>query len=138
MPMSSSCCPPAAGGRLFTILAVVGLVFGVATVFSGGKVLFGDDAARTAVGAYVPFVVWSNFIAGFTYIIAAIGLLRRLPWATWLALGIVALTAVTFVGLGVHIVNGGAYETRTVAAMTLRLGVWLMIASAAWRVLYRK
>lgn len=135
--MATSCCSSTAGGRLFTILAAVGLVFGVATVFSGGKVLFGDDAARAAVGDYVPFVVWSNFLMGFAYILAAIGLLRRQPWAAWLAVGIVAVTVSTFVGLAVHILNGGAFEPRTVAAMALRLGVWLMIASTAWRVLRR-
>jgi len=41
----------------------IAIVFGVATLLSGGQVLFGNDAARAAAGAYVPFVLWFNFIA---------------------------------------------------------------------------
>jgi hypothetical protein len=35
--------------------------------------------------------------------------------------------------LGLHISSGGPYETRTLVAMTLRLGVWLAIAALAMR-----
>lgn len=135
--MSDSCCAPRKGGRLLVFLAAFGLVFGVATVISGGKVLFGDEAARAAAGAYVPFVVWSNFLAGFAYIGAALGLLRQARWAAWLALAIVGATAITFAAFTLHIVAGDAFEMRTVAAMSLRLGVWLIIASFAWRTLLR-
>ncbi len=31
--------------------------------------LFDGEAARTAAGAYVPLVLWFNFIAGFAYVI---------------------------------------------------------------------
>lgn len=135
--MSEPCCAPRKGGRLGVILAVVGLVFGVTTIISGGKVLFGDDAARTAVGDYIPFVVWSNFLLGFAYMGAALGLLWQARWAAWLALAIVGATAITFAAFGVHMATGGAFEMRTVAAMSLRLGVWLVIASFAWRALMR-
>lgn len=135
--MSEPCCTTRRGGRLLVIVAVVGLIFGVATVMSGGKVIFGDDAARTAVGDYIPFIVWSNFLLGFAYIGAALGLLWQARWAAWLALAIVGVTAITFAAFAVHIATGGAFEMRTVAAMSLRLGVWLMIASLAWRALVR-
>jgi hypothetical protein len=35
--------------------------------------------------------------------------------------------------LGVHIFNGGGYETRTVAAMSLRSIVWICIFIFAYR-----
>ena len=39
-------------------------LFGVLTTIAGGRALFGGEAARMAVGAAVPFVVWFKFAAG--------------------------------------------------------------------------
>lgn len=113
--------------------AVLAAVFGLLTIKEGGTVLFGDAAARAAAGAYVPFVLWFNFLAGFAYAIAAIGLWRRQRWAAWLAAGIVMATALTFAVFGVHVLAGGAYEQRTALAMALRTTVWTVIAALAWR-----
>jgi hypothetical protein len=49
-------------------------VFGALTIASGGRVLFVSEAARVATGNYVPFVVWFNFLAGFAYVAAGVGL----------------------------------------------------------------
>ena len=113
--------------------AVLAAVFGLMTIKEGGTVLFGDAAARAAAGAYVPFVLWFNFLAGFAYAIAAIGLWRRQRWAAWLAAGIAMATALTFAVFGVHVLAGGAYEERTALAMALRTTVWTVIAALAWR-----
>ena len=113
--------------------AVLAAVFGLLTIKEGGTVLFGDAAARAAAGAYVPFVLWFNFLAGFAYAIAAIGLWRRQRWAAWLAAGIAMATALTFAVFGVHVLAGGAYELRTTLAMALRTTVWTVIAALAWR-----
>jgi hypothetical protein len=107
--------------------------FGAATVLSGGRVLFGPDSARTAAGQVVPFVLWFNFLAGFAYLVAGLGLARARPWAPPLSLAIAAATALVFLALGVHILRGGGFEPRTVAAMTLRTAVWSTIAAVAWR-----
>lgn len=112
---------------------VLAAVFGLLTIKEGGTVLFGDAAARAAAGAYVPFVLWFNFLAGFAYAIAAIGLWRRQRWAAWLAAGIAMATALTFAVFGVHVLAGGAYEQRTALAMALRTTVWTVIAALAWR-----
>ena len=61
------------GFRVWTI-SLVATVFGLLTIKEGGTVLFGDEAARTAAGNYVPFVLWFNFVSGFAYIIAGVGL----------------------------------------------------------------
>lgn len=113
--------------------AVLAAVFGLLTIKEGGTVLFGDAAARAAAGAYVPFVLWFNFLAGFAYAIAAIGLWRRQRWAAWLAAGIAMATALTFAVFGVHVLAVGAYEQRTALAMALRTTVWTVIAALAWR-----
>ena len=120
--------------RLIRIaLAVVALAFGVATVLSGGRVLFGGEAARAAAGDYVAFVVWFNFLAGFAYIAAGLGLAFRQAWASGLALAIALATGAVFLVFGVTVLTGTAFEARTVGAMSLRLTVWAAIAWAARR-----
>jgi len=118
-----------------TIAALVALLFGALTVFSGGRVLFGPEAARVAAGNFVPFVLWFNFLAGFAYVAAGVGLWLRRAWAAWLALGIAAATALVFAAFGLHAAMGGAFELRTVAAMTLRTALWAWIAALALRAL---
>ncbi|HJX57745.1 MAG TPA: hypothetical protein VJ325_03415, partial [Thiobacillus sp.] len=67
------------------------------------------------------------------YVIAGIGLWRQQRWAAWLAVAIAAATALAFAAFGAHILSAGAYEQRTVIAMTLRTLVWTAIAAIAWR-----
>jgi hypothetical protein len=113
--------------------SVLAVLFGLMTLKEGGTVLFGGEAARTAAGAYVPFVLWFNFLAGFAYVVAGIALWRRQGWAAGLALGIALATALVFAAFGVYVMNGGAFEVRTMAAMALRTTVWLAIGALAWR-----
>lgn len=121
--------------RGFWIWAVslVAVGFGLLTIKEGGTVLFGSEAARAAAGNYVPFVLWFNFLAGFAYVIAAVGLWALKRWAVWLALVIAVSTLVVFVAFGVYVLEGGAYEMRTVVAMTLRTAVWAIVAAVAYR-----
>lgn len=124
---------PARRSMLTWAIAAVAIVFGALTLKEGGAVLFGDGTARAAAGDYVPFVVWFNFLAGFAYIVAGVGLWMQRHWAVWLAVGNVAATAVVFAAFGIHVFTGGAYETRTVGAMVLRTLVWAVIAALSWR-----
>jgi hypothetical protein len=115
------------------VAAVVAIVFGLATIKEGGTVLFGGEAARRAAGAYVPFVLWFNFLAGFAYVAAGVGLWLRRRWGTALAFIIAAATVVTYFAFGLHVASGGAYEMRTVVAMAVRTAVWLAISAVAYR-----
>lgn len=136
--MSSDNDTPRAPGRLaLRAMAVLAVAFGLLTLQQGGSVLFGGAAARAAAGAYVPFVLWFNFCAGFAYVLAGVGLALRRRWAAPLAALIALATALAFVALGVHIARGGAYEMRTVAAMALRTTVWAVLAWLAFRRLAR-
>ena len=63
------------------VISLIALGFGLLTIKEGGKVIFGDDAARIAAGNYVPFVVWFNFLAGFAYVTAGVGLWLQQRWA---------------------------------------------------------
>jgi hypothetical protein len=115
------------------VISLVAIGFGVLTIRQGGMTLRGDEAAVAAAGNYVPFVLWFNFVAGFAYVIAGAGLWMQQRWAVWLAVAIAAATALTFAAFGAHVVSGGAYEQRTVIAMSLRTLVWAVIAAIAWR-----
>ncbi|WP_306258678.1 hypothetical protein [Pararhizobium sp. IMCC21322] len=119
--------------RALKITAGVAILFGALSVFSGGRVLFGSDEARAAVGDAVLFVLWFNFLAGFAYIVAGIGLFLQHRPAIWVSFGILAATTLAFLAFGNHVLQGGAYEMRTVGAMILRIGIWAIISVVAWR-----
>ena len=114
-------------------ISVIAVVFGLMTLKSGGSVLFGAADARTAAGNYIPFVVWFNFLAGFAYIAAGIGLWMRRRWAVGLAIAIAVATALASAALGFMVLSGTPFEQRTVFAMGLRTVVWVAIATVAWR-----
>lgn len=122
-----------AGTLGLSVAGAVAILFGGLTVFSGGKALFGSAEARAAVGDAVPFVLWFNFGAGFFYVITGIGLLIRRVWAVWLSALIALATVLVFAAFGMHVLQGGTYEMRTVGAMTLRSAFWLMVAVFARR-----
>lgn len=109
--------------------AIVAVVFGAATIRAGGSVLFGDGAQ--AAGNVVGFVLWFNFLAGFAYVVAGAGLWMRRDWTVQFAFAIAAATVLVFGAFGIHVVLGGAFEARTVWAMTLRSVVWILIALLA-------
>jgi hypothetical protein len=114
------------------LISLVAILFGLLTIKSGGMVLFVDGPDRVAAGNYVPFVLWFNFIAGFFYILAGIGLWFTQRWAVWLAGVIVISTLVVFALLNLHIYNDGLFEFRTIIAMSLRSVVWSVIAFYAY------
>jgi len=120
------------------IITVIAVVFGLLTIKSGGTVLFVDGTFREEAGNYVPFVVWFNFLAGFFYLIAGGGLWVQKHWAVRISIFIVVTTLVVFAILGIHILKGGMYEVRTIAAMSLRTVVWALIAMFAYRKIIRQ
>lgn len=125
-------------GITIWMISLVAVAFGLMTVKEGGMVLLGDEAALTAAGNYVPFVLWFNFISGFAYVFAGVGLWLRQRWAVWLAVTIAAAIIVAFAAFGAHVYSGGAYEQRTVIAMSLRALVWATIAIIAAQSLRRR
>jgi hypothetical protein len=113
-----------------SVIAVLAALFGLATVYSGGRALFGGEQAAAAVGNAVPIVLWFNFCAGFVYILAAVGVFLRQPWAVPLAWVIGIATLIVFAVFAALVLFGTAFEWRTVGAMALRSGFWLGIAFA--------
>jgi hypothetical protein len=119
--------------RWALVAAAIAVLFGGLTVLSGGRALFGDELERAAVGNAVSFVLWFNFVAGFGYIIAGIGLFAWRRWAALLAAFIAITTLTTLAAFGGHVAMGGAFEVRTVGAMVLRSAIWGVIAVAGCR-----
>ena len=119
--------------RGLRIAAAIAVAFGMLTIMEGGTVLFGSEAARVAAGHYVSFVLWFNFLAGFVYVVAGAGLWAHRRWAVWLALSLVVGTVTVFAAFGIHILLGGAFEMRTMAAMSLRTTVWAVIFAYVYR-----
>ena len=78
-------------------------------------------------------MLWFNFLSGFVYIIAGVGIWMQKRWAAKLAVLIVVSILIVYAILGLHILNGGLYEARTIAAMSMRSIVWAIIAMFAYR-----
>lgn len=115
------------------MIFLIAIAFGVLTIREGGAFLFHDAAARAAAGGYVPCVLWCNLVAGFACAIAGAGRWMRQRWARWLAVAIAAAATCVFAASGPHVYSGGAYEQRAVVAMSVRVLVWMGIATPAWR-----
>lgn len=123
--------PAVKGSRWVGVIATIAVVFGLLTIISGGLTLF-NTGVRQDAGNYVPFVLWFNFLAGFAYVIAGIGLWRRERWSIWLSFAIAFVTLIVFVAFGLQIWRGGSFEMRTVGAMGLRTLTWLAISAVAY------
>ena len=115
------------------VMVVIATAFGLMTIKSGGSVLFIEGVVRQEAGNYVPFVLWFNFIAGFVYIIAAVGLWMQKHWAVKLSMAIVVAKLVVFAALWLHILDDGLYESHTVLAMSFRSAIWTLIAIFSYR-----
>lgn len=114
------------------IFSIIALIFGGLTIKSGGLVLFTDGEFHQQQGNFVPFVVWVNFISGFAYIVAAVGLFQMQRWAGYMAYLIAIVTALTYILFGMHVMNDGLYEMQTVIAMAIRTSLWVVISLVAY------
>jgi len=115
--------------------ALIAAVFGVITIIVGGRTLFSGPVVRAAAGNIVLFVLWFNFIAGFAYVVAGLGLFLWKRWAAQLSAVIAIATVAVFAAFFIHVLRGGAFEARTVDAMTIRSVVWIVIAVGVCRAL---
>lgn len=115
------------------LLGVIAAIFGLLTLASGGQALFLGPEKGIDMGRVVAPVLVFNFVAGFGYVAAGIGIWKRQRWAARLAVALAAMTILMFTYLGVHIVTGGAFELRTVIAMGFRTAFWAMVAYVAMR-----
>ena len=114
-------------------LSLAAIGFGVLTIASGGRALFGGAEARADLGSVVPFVLWFNFTAGFVYVLAGTGLLRARRWSIPMAIFLAVSTVLVFLAFGGYVVAGGAYEMRTVGALSIRSLFWIALSLVVLR-----
>ena len=119
--------------RIVNWVAIAAIVFGVVTVLTGSRALFGSLESRADFGNAVPFVLWFNFLAGFVYIVAGTGLLLCRRWAVYTSLFVAVSTIIVFVAFGVHVIGGGAFEMRTIGALTIRSLFWIAVTIVSLR-----
>jgi len=118
---------------MLKISAIILTLFALITVFMSGSVIFDLFGIREKEGNYVLFIVVTNFICGFLYLIAAYGLFFEKRWTTRLLLFVTSILIISFGGLIVHILNEGIYEQQTIKAMLFRIAVTAVFAGLSWR-----
>jgi len=123
--------------RIVNWMAVAAIVFGGVTILTGSRALFGSLETRADFGNTVSFVLRFNFLAGFVYIVAGVGLLLRRRWAVYTSLFVSVSTILVFVAFGVHVIGGGAFERRTIVALTIRSLFWVAVTILSIRAMKR-
>ena len=123
---------------ILKITASALLLFALLTLFLSGSVIFDLFGIRAKEGNYVPLVVWANFISSILYLVAAYGLFKMKKWSVWLIAVSVFIFVAAFIGLKMHINEGGLYEAKTVSAMLFRIGLTVFIAVASYFLLQNK
>ena len=123
---------------ILKITAIALLLFALLTLFLSSSVIFNLFGIRAKEGNYVPLVVWANFISSILYLAAAYGLFKMKKWSVWLlAISVVILVA-AFIGLKLHISEGGLYEVKTLNAMIFRIGLTALLSVASYFLLQNK
>ena len=121
----------------YLLAAILG-AFGLITLFLSTSVIFDLFDIRAKEGNYVLFVVWSNFISSFIYLISVYGLLSSKNW-TFRALGLATLIlTIAFVGFLFYIQSGGIHETKTISAMVFRIFLTLGFTLFAYFTINKK
>ena len=108
--------------------AALGVAFGIATLFSGGRVLLGADAGYVV---FLPLLVY-NTTMGLAYVAAGVALVWSAALGRLAAGAIFGLNLVVLVGIVVLYTLGADVAPDSLQAMSVRTGVWLALFAAAW------
>jgi len=107
--------------------AIAGL-FGVVTLFAGGRVLLGSDPGYVV---FQPLLIY-NTIMGVAYLAAGITIWRSLILGKYAAGAIFLLNILVLLGIILVYRSGGAVAVDSLGAMTLRTVVWLVLFLVAY------
>lgn len=111
------------------IVASVAVLFGLLTIFAGGRVLFGTDPGYIV---YKPLLVF-NTAMGVAYVAAGIVAWCSLKKGMYAAATIFVLNAMVLVAVYYLYAKGSAVAMDSVRAITLRTVVWLgLFITLAW------
>jgi len=112
--------------------AVVAVLFGLATLFAGGRVLMGYSDPGYVV--YRPLLIY-NTVMGFAYIAAGVAIWVSRQRGKYAASAIFIFNLAVLLGVVFLYANGGAVAIDSVRAMAFRTSVWLaLLVVLAWKV----
>ncbi len=116
--------------RIVRILAAgIAVLFGVATLFAGSRVLLGSDPGYEV---FRPLLVY-NTAMGVAYLAAGIAIWRSVNAGRYAAGVIFLLNLLVLVGIVVIYGSGGGVAVDSLRAMTLRTVVWLaLFITVSW------
>lgn len=110
--------------RIVQILAAaVAILFGVATLFAGGRVLLGSDPGYAV---FRPLLIY-NTAMGVAYLAAGVTVWRSVNVGRYAAGAIFLLNLLVLLGILVVYRSGGVVAVDSLRAMTLRTVVWLAL-----------
>jgi len=110
--------------RIVQILAAgVAVLFGLATLFAGGRVLTGADPGYEV---FRPLLIY-NTAMGVAYLAAGVAIWRRVDAGRYAAGAVFLLNLLVLAGIITVYSTGGAVAVDSLRAMTLRTVVWLVL-----------
>ena len=112
--------------------AVVAILFGLATLVAGGRVLMGYSDPGYVV--YQPLLIY-NTAMGFAYVAAGVAIWVSRQRGKYAAFAIFLFNIAVLLGVVFLYANGGAVAVDSVRAMAFRTSVWLaLFVVLAWKV----
>lgn len=108
--------------NLYRIAAVLAFIIGAMAIFAGGQVLLGKDPGYYVI-SWLPIY---NFVVGvISALITAVLIWKQSPYA--LPAAVVTLGLHTLVMLAILIGYGDVVAKESIAAMIIRIVVWVII-----------
>jgi hypothetical protein len=105
------------------LVALIAALFGLVTVFAGGRVLAGADPGYRV---FLPLLVF-NTVMGVIYVMAGLVTWRSIERGTHLAATIFGLNRLVLGAIGYLYATGSVVAVDSLRAMSLRTFVWLML-----------
>ena len=113
-------------------MAVVAVVFGLATIVAGGRVLTGWSDPGYVV--FRPLLIY-NTAMGLAYLAAGVAIWRSLPAGRIAAAAIFVLNLVVLGAIVFLYAAGGLVAIDSLRAMTFRTAVWLaLFVGLVWKI----
>ena len=110
-------------------LGLVALVFGLATIMAGARVLAGTDPGYVV---FSPLLIY-NTLMGVAYLTAGGMIWRDLHKGSFAAATIFGLNLLVLGAIGFLYLSGAGVAEDSLRAMTFRTGVWLVLwVASAW------
>ena len=106
---------------LQSVVAILAVLFGLVTIFAGGRVLLGSDPGYIV---FKPLLVY-NTVMGIVYVVVGFLMWRDLATGKKASGIVFTLNLIVLIGIVWVFRTGGGVATDSLKAMTFRTVVWL-------------